>query len=251
MQCLFCKQDSSRSRSVEHIIPESLGNDDLVLPRGVVCDACNQYFGSKIESTVLQKAPFGVERVMQAVATKRGKSPLYRGKDIVLGSTGAHDRIGMLSVPPHRELRATRDKRLLLIPEWCDDDRLVRFLLKVGLEALVSTQRMDGLQPRFDAARECARYGRRAGEWDYAFGVHPHRSHLLLSSRVDGDEVYETHQIYEYSVGIMQSGHVSFCFVHRTSVFAVNLSAPTCTEYISGFNALNSFKLVSRWQSGP
>ena len=28
MRCIFCKQDSSISRTIEHIIPESLGNKD-------------------------------------------------------------------------------------------------------------------------------------------------------------------------------------------------------------------------------
>ncbi len=36
MRCIFCKTDSDSSRSVEHIIPESLGNTDYVLPPGCV-----------------------------------------------------------------------------------------------------------------------------------------------------------------------------------------------------------------------
>ena len=49
MRCLFCKQDSSNTKSVEHIIPESLGNKTLILPRGYVCDKCNNYFAIKVE----------------------------------------------------------------------------------------------------------------------------------------------------------------------------------------------------------
>lgn len=30
--------------SEEHIIPKSLGNDDLILEKGTICDACNNYF---------------------------------------------------------------------------------------------------------------------------------------------------------------------------------------------------------------
>ena len=44
MRCLFCKQDSSSTKSVEHIIPESIGNKTLILPLGYVCDKCNNYF---------------------------------------------------------------------------------------------------------------------------------------------------------------------------------------------------------------
>lgn len=41
MRCIFCKRNSNSSRSVEYIIPESLGNEEHVPPPGVVCDACN------------------------------------------------------------------------------------------------------------------------------------------------------------------------------------------------------------------
>lgn len=54
MNCIFCKEESSNSRSIEHIIPESLGNKDHVLPPGIVCDKCNNYFARKIEKKILE-----------------------------------------------------------------------------------------------------------------------------------------------------------------------------------------------------
>lgn len=38
MHCIFCKCDSTNSKSVEHIIPESLGNKSHILRPGIVCD---------------------------------------------------------------------------------------------------------------------------------------------------------------------------------------------------------------------
>lgn len=38
MACLFCSSHG-RCSTVEHVIPESLGNDDLMLA-GHVCDGC-------------------------------------------------------------------------------------------------------------------------------------------------------------------------------------------------------------------
>lgn len=49
MKCIFCKDSSDNSTSVEHIIPESLGNKDI-LPKGIVCDSCNNYFAVKKKS---------------------------------------------------------------------------------------------------------------------------------------------------------------------------------------------------------
>lgn len=53
MRCIFCGNDSSTSKSVEHIVPASFGNSISVLPKGVVCDKCNNYFARKIESPFL------------------------------------------------------------------------------------------------------------------------------------------------------------------------------------------------------
>ncbi|MBO5921575.1 MAG: hypothetical protein J6Q48_04230, partial [Bacteroidaceae bacterium] len=47
MKCIFCKQESTNAKSVEHIIPETLGNKTFVLPLGMVCDQCNNYFSRK------------------------------------------------------------------------------------------------------------------------------------------------------------------------------------------------------------
>ena len=53
MRCIFCENDSSSSKSVEHIVPASFGNSTSVLPKGIVCDKCNNYFARKIESPFL------------------------------------------------------------------------------------------------------------------------------------------------------------------------------------------------------
>ena len=36
------------TKSEEHIIPKSLGNDELILPKGIICDKCNNYFSTNI-----------------------------------------------------------------------------------------------------------------------------------------------------------------------------------------------------------
>ena len=48
MRCIFCKKDSLDSKSIEHIMPESLGNVNHILQPGVVCDECNNYFARKV-----------------------------------------------------------------------------------------------------------------------------------------------------------------------------------------------------------
>ncbi len=81
MKCIFCKQDSSESKSVEHIIPESMGNKSHVLPKGIVCDKCNNYFSLKIEKKVLEHDFFKSVRHRNGIESKKRKIP--KGKVII------------------------------------------------------------------------------------------------------------------------------------------------------------------------
>ena len=75
MRCLFCKEDSSNSRSIEHIVPESLGNKSHVLPPRVVCDRCNNYFARKVEKPFLESTAIMRLRFDQELQSKRGIIP--------------------------------------------------------------------------------------------------------------------------------------------------------------------------------
>jgi hypothetical protein len=75
MRCIFCKADSDHSVSVEHIIPESMGNVDHVLPPGSVCDGCNGYFARQIEGPLLAAPVFRQLRFGMQIANKRGRIP--------------------------------------------------------------------------------------------------------------------------------------------------------------------------------
>lgn len=79
MRCLFCKQDSSQSKSVEHIIPESLGNTTAILPKGVVCDKCNNYFARKVEQPFMESIDILTLRFREGIPNKRGLVPPING----------------------------------------------------------------------------------------------------------------------------------------------------------------------------
>jgi hypothetical protein len=78
MRCNFCKCSSESSSSREHIIPESLGNKEHLLPAGVVCDSCNNYFSRKIEKVVLDSAMMRLLRKDRNVPNKRGRVPAFK-----------------------------------------------------------------------------------------------------------------------------------------------------------------------------
>lgn len=75
MRCIFCKRESSGTVSIEHIVPESLGNSKLTLPKGAVCDACNNYFATHLEKPVLESGEFMYLRFNQELKNKKGRVP--------------------------------------------------------------------------------------------------------------------------------------------------------------------------------
>lgn len=73
-KCIFCLRSQTSFTKEAHIIPESAGNKELVLPRGYECDDCNQEF-SVTEQQVMRSFPGQFFRVAFVENTKRGKSP--------------------------------------------------------------------------------------------------------------------------------------------------------------------------------
>jgi len=73
MNCIFCKKNSENSKSIEHIIPESLGNKSHILDIGIVCDKCNNYFATKIEKDVLAQPYFQSLRHRNYILSKKNK----------------------------------------------------------------------------------------------------------------------------------------------------------------------------------
>jgi hypothetical protein len=73
MDCIFCHKVSDNSKSMEHIVPESLGNKRIVLWRGAVCDKCNNYFATKIERQLLNQPYFVSVRHRSIIKTKKNK----------------------------------------------------------------------------------------------------------------------------------------------------------------------------------
>ena len=64
--CLYCKESDVPFTSVEHVIPESLGNQGfggtppMVLPKGVVCDKCNHEKLSALDAALIGFPPISL-----------------------------------------------------------------------------------------------------------------------------------------------------------------------------------------------
>lgn len=196
--CIFCKSDTNNERSREHIIPESMGNADHVLPLGAVCHTCNQYFARKVERPLLESPIFRHLRAGMEVLSKRGRVPVWNTSD-------------GLDLP---------DRRLM-----------GRFLGKVGLEVLVhktqnvSTWNKEIVEQReLDELRNHVRFN--TGEdWPFtARTLHP-----VNAVFNDGTERYEI--LHEFDMLITDS---SECY-SVVSIFGVEFTLNIGGRTTEGF----------------
>lgn len=180
MLCLFCQSD--KPFTAEHVIPESLGNDDLVLT-DQICTDCNNHF-SKIEALVLQKTPLAFWRAHLGIKTKRRKLPSVnlshpnREKGVLPSRHPAHDnKVGFTAHEDGSTSVEIDDPRIIneILDDERDDFRFVmtpkllfvfgRFLCKVGVELLCISDRDVARGERLERARRFARYGDHDSLW--------------------------------------------------------------------------------------
>jgi hypothetical protein len=180
MKCLFCEQDGPYS-TVEHIVPESLGNTQILLFEQV-CDNCQSYLGKEVEKYVLRRSPIGAWRVFAGIETKHGNPPKFsfqqpnRDKGRLPDWHVANDDSVTLYSSPDgkREFDIDDEEVLKKVAEDSKTDfRLVltpkmlhmmgRFLGKVGLEMLARDHPEVARDTRFDQMRRFVRFGQPVG----------------------------------------------------------------------------------------
>lgn len=77
-RCLYCLRSDRPFRSREHIIPESLGNAEFALPRGVVCDRCNNEVLSTLDAALVDFPAVKFLRTLKGLVNKEGNIPASR-----------------------------------------------------------------------------------------------------------------------------------------------------------------------------
>lgn len=212
MRCLFCKSDSSTSRSREHIVPESFGNTEHVLEPGVVCDRCNNYLAREVEKPILDSLYFKERRFSMGVPNKRGRVVPLDGLDLQSGTrVKAHADIGEgISISADQDAEAGRffkaplsqSKGSFVFPTATplDERALARFVGKVGLEALAYRLIQAGMSHEelvdkqdLDLLRNFVRRGSGPGQWSLG------RRQVYPSAKVfsDDDACYQLLHEYE------------------------------------------------------
>jgi len=200
MRCIFCKSKSEESRTIEHIIPESMGNLEHVLPAGVICDGCNHYFGRKVERPLLETSLFRHLRAGMQVQNKRGRIPYG-------------EITGSIEMPSYRLMG--------------------RFLAKVGLEVIAfKTLEVEDWNkeivenPVLDELRNYARYNI-GPDWPFKFRtLHP--VNAIFS---EGQELYEV--LHEFNILVTKRQE----FYIVLSLFGVEMVLNLGTRSLDGLRS--------------
>src|SRR5208283_1073489 len=237
--CLFCT-GTGPFNTVEHIIPESLGNDDLTLA-GEVCDSCQAYFGKEVEQFVLVKSPLAFWRTRLRISTKKGRLPsvdlsnpprpkgwlptTHPHHDNLIGFTAHEDGSSSVEIGDPRIVRDILEGRrrsftFVATPKLLH--MLARFLLKVGVELLASEDRSEARTSQYDDARRHARFGTGDPLWPLFHFSHGDMKDLTYVEE-DADGLVEHVRCYEYSLLAVHE-YKLFVFSMGTDHWVISLS---------------------------
>lgn len=152
---------------VEHIIPQSMGGDEIA-PPGLVCDTCNQYFGKEVEQVALDSPVLAFQRSSLCIPTKKGKYSSYQGfRFEVIGQPSGEPAVVF---PPEKLKYVLKHGRAQMIVPIFGLGAITRLLLKMGLEFLAVSEAADVYSAAFDSARKAARAPDPGGRWPLAYG---------------------------------------------------------------------------------
>lgn len=246
MRCIFCKSNSEGSVSVEHVIPESLGNEDHVLPRGWVCDGCNNYLATKVEKPFLDSLYGRNSRSSMCIPNKRGRIPPAEGwhaqsrtrvevlyaprEDICVGAAPGEDEsrwVESLQTDAHGTL-------YIPTPDTPESNNITaRFIAKVALEVLAlrcigiagwNDELVD--MPELDELR---RYVRR-GIPNLLWPVHIRR--IYAQDFLFPDDVHGPHQVlHEFDILHTPAGEYFVVMAILGLEYVINLGGPELDGY--------------------
>lgn len=242
MKCIFCKADSSNSKSVEHIIPESFGSKTKVLPKGLVCDKCNNYFAVKIENPLLSHKAFRNLRAYYQVPSKKGNTPSLLG-NIVESDVEINLKLVNGQIKIERETKGKVDSEnpnielsSFIFDLSIDPPKhlMSRFLAKMGVEALAYRfLGIDGLNEfpvennHFDLIRQYARYGTGVKEWPFnKRRIHPAETKMFNETKNEWVQAGFGHDLL-----MTKRTETYLVFVLYGTEFVINLGGPSIKGY--------------------
>ncbi len=154
--CIYCKGTAGNFDHVEHIIPESLGNEYSSLPKGFVCSSCVAKL-NKLEDGIHEMPLFSLALVTSGTGNKKGKLPFLKSAQLHIQKKSPNlltlNSFGKEAFK--EELVAGGDVKLTLTAGGVFDvHRIARMLYKAALgDMALKMCRGAALDPKFDEIR--------------------------------------------------------------------------------------------------
>ena len=194
--CLVCRRSDGGFKTQEHVFPESIGNKELVLPRGIVCDRCNNEALALLDQGICDFPAVKMRRTMLGIRSKAGQIPEFRFTQGSMKHRPGEDGADPTLIFEHptengslRETSRTPDGKVTL--EWkASGGRrmtpryasvLSRGVLKSALECAWLDHGKKMLEPRFDHIRSAVLGEPRVGYFAMAKSANPDDTSVSLT----------------------------------------------------------------------
>jgi hypothetical protein len=259
IRCIFCKCNSENTKGVEHIIPESLGNIEHKLPKGSVCDSCNNYFSVKIEKKLLDKPYFRSTRHRNEIENKKKRIPsekalifhpkggwvdIYKEKDGLTVNVNNPETMNLI-------IKGSVNKMIIPINSEPDnsDPIVSRFLAKSALEFLsYRLCELDGWNEEIvdkvelDSIREYARFGK-GSTWKY----NQRRIYNEEDRFTDSENHPEPYEIlHEMDFLYLEDDVLYFVLVIMGIEYVINLGESEIDMYLEWLKKHNNISPIKR-----
>lgn len=235
--CLICRRGDGGFTAREHIVPESLGNTERILPVGVVCDRCNHEVCAPLDQQLCSWLPLETMRTLCSVPNKSGKIPTVKFDNGQLERRGPLDI--HLNLSSHRWMRdkpANPGQRAFDFTAKRRDmgpgrlSSIHRALVKQALEFIwLDYGHERALSDEFDPERRIVLEG-------------GHHAYLAIPRRVVFDESGNVQTSIHYGSAQRSSDGRSFLFI-----IAEFLSVPLATDTLSSKHQPGLFQMTSRF----
>jgi hypothetical protein len=156
--CIFCRRHDGGFVGEEHVFPRGLGNDEVILPPGAVCDRCNNGPLADVDQAFLQLPHVQFVRVMLGVESREGKRPESRWVDGTVSSPQpGHLLFDLRNERAFKELEPGRMQLSVSSGGPISVARyrkLLRAIYKMVIECICIDSGAHVFEPKFDSVRD-------------------------------------------------------------------------------------------------